>query len=86
VKINFKNKPSLLPDTIHQHITSAEQTNTFETRSYQNAMRTFYQNFMIRSTDINWDSIPGYELFNNSFGNMDISGNNFICNLHVGTE
>jgi len=56
-----------LPDTIQQHIAIAEQTNTFETRSYQNAMRTFYQNFMIRSTDVNWDSIPGYELFNNSY-------------------
>ena len=58
-----------LPDTIQQHITIAEKTKAFETRSYQNAMRAFYQNFMIRSTDINWDSIPGYELFNNSFSN-----------------
>jgi proline iminopeptidase len=47
-------------------------------------MRTFYQNFMIRSTDVNWDSIPGYKLFNNSFSNMDISGNNFIYNYMWG--
>ena len=47
-------------------------------------MSAFYQNFMIRSTDVNWDSIPGYELFNNSFSNMDISGNNFIYNYMWG--
>jgi len=73
-----------LPDTTQVHIAIAEQTNTFETRSYQNAMRTFYQNFMIRSTEVNWDSIPGYELFNNSYRNMDISGNSFIYNYMWG--
>ena len=39
---------------------------------------------MIRSTDVNLVSIPCYELFNNSYSNMDISGNNFIYNYMWG--
>ena len=73
-----------LPDTIQQHIEIAEKINAFDTRTYQNAMRAFYQNFMIRSIDVNWDSIPGYELFDNSFQSMDIRGNNFIYNYMWG--
>ena len=73
-----------LPDTTQQHIEIAEKINVFNTRTYQNAMRVFYQNFMIRSIDVNWDSIPGYELFDNSFRNMDVRGNNFIYNYMWG--
>jgi proline iminopeptidase len=73
-----------LSETIQQNIAIAEKTNAFETKAYQNAMTAFYGNFMIRSTNVNWDSIPGYELFSSSFNNMDISGNNFIYNYMWG--
>ena len=73
-----------LSETIQQDIAIAEKTNAFETKAYQNAMMAFYGKFMIRSTDVNWDSIPGYELFSSSFNRMDISGNNFIYNYMWG--
>jgi proline iminopeptidase len=73
-----------LSETIQQDIAIAEKTNAFETKAYQNAMMAFYDNFMIRSTDVNWDSIPGYEIFSSSFNRMDISGNDFIYNYMWG--
>ena len=73
-----------LPITIQQDIAIAENTNLFETKTYQNAMSAFYKKFMIRSTDVNWDSIPGNELFNSSFNGKKISGNNFIYNYMWG--
>ncbi len=75
---------SQLEDTIQKDIAMAEKTNVFETISYQSAMRVFYQNFMLRSTLVNWDSIPGYELFNKSYSDMDIKSNNFIYNYMWG--
>ena len=73
-----------LPMTIQQDIAIAEKTNAFETKAYQNAMRAFYKKFMIRSTDVNWDSLPGYELFSSSLNRKEISGNNFIYNYMWG--
>ncbi len=73
-----------LPESIQRDIAIAEKTNAFETEAYQNAMKAFYESFMIRSTDINWDSIPGYELFKPSFEFRNISGNNFIYNYMWG--
>ena len=73
-----------LPENIQRDIAIAEKTNAFETEAYQNAMMTFYENFMIRSTEVNWDSIPGYELFSPSFKHKNISSNNFIYNYMWG--
>jgi proline iminopeptidase len=73
-----------LPETIQQDIAIAEKTNSFKTKAYNNAMKAFYGNFMIRSAYVNWDSIPGYEIFSSSFNRKDISGNNFIYNYMWG--
>ena len=73
-----------LPKSTQYDIMVAEKTNTFETKSYQDAMIIFYKNFMIRSKDVNWETIPGYELFNSSFNREKISGNNFIYNYMWG--
>lgn len=73
-----------LPENIQRDIAIAEKTNAFETEAYQNAMMTFYENFMIRSTEVNWDSIPGYELFSPSFKHKNISSNYFIYNYMWG--
>lgn len=73
-----------LPDSIQRHIAIAEQTNTFETEEYYNSMMIFYENYMLRSTDVDWDNLPGYEVFDCSFKNKDISGNDFIYNYMWG--
>ena len=73
-----------LPEAIQSDIAIAEETNAFETRAYKNATMVFYNNFMIRSSNVNWDSIPGYELFSSSFNRNDITGNNFIYNYMWG--
>ena len=73
-----------LPDSIQEDIAIAEKMNAFETKAYQHAMVAFYENFMIRSTEVNWQNIPGYELFSSSFNRKDISGNNFIYNYMWG--
>ena len=75
---------SQLADTIQQHIERAENANSFKTKAYQNAMIAFYERYMVRSKGVNWDTIPGYELFSTSFNRKDIRGNDFIYNYMWG--
>ncbi len=74
---------STLPDSTQKVIAIAEETNTFETRAYLEAMQVFYENFIVR-TPPGERKQPTYSLINPAYDTMSITGNEFIYNYMWG--
>lgn len=74
---------STLPDSIQQIIAIAEQTNSFETASYLEAMDVFFKNFLVR-TPRSERVMLSYGVFNPAYDTMDINRNGFIYNYMWG--
>ena len=72
-----------LPDSIQQAISIAEETNSFETKSYQVAMDVFFVNFILRTPRGEF-KLPSYSIFNPSYDSVSITGNEFIYNYMWG--
>ena len=72
-----------MPDSTQKVIAIAEETNTFETRAYLEAMQVFYENFIVR-TPPGERKQPTYSLINPAYDTMSITGNEFIYNYMWG--